>query len=776
MQVLKIIRIKIMLILAFVYLLSHPLYSQNRNYLLHTDAHIQRLKKLVENDERVNSAWDEQLLIAENLTTKDRLKASDCEVLALAYRMTTEEKYAEAIKKILLDYSSRETWEGRDLLNRTPAWTGGLHTSHTAFSIALGFDCIYFDLTPTERKQIAKGIVHVGINPLMNNWLKPETSFQTLDCMGHNWWSACVYMAGFASLAIQNEVPEAKQWAIEISETIDEWVDYNGSVLQNKPRNFDRSGGFYESINYASYGVSQYLLFRLAFENMLPEIKQPALDELQKMTNYFIHTTYYTGNNNTLSVNFGDGNLTVNGNASTVLLWNLGCQDQISNWYLRKVHYSKSKGETLVLHTPVGLILTPDLPELPKDYTPDIKTTHLFADMGWATMRNSWENDATFVAVKSGLTWNHTHADAGSFIVFHNGKYLIIDSGNSSYGNPLYTQYYCQSEAHNVVLFNGEGQDREDPYFGVVNHGSLHNLLDAGDFIYLLANATGPYSHILKRNYRSFLWVGDVMLVVDDLLAREPGQFEWLLHYNGESKRRGHDLSIKDGNAEVLVRPLYPETFPNGGLPHDFPEQMRLEEKLGYEDHHPENRQAYWSISHFEKTARTKFISAITFKTDENRDNLPVIERFDGKNFLGVRITQKGKTTEVYFNLLADGRLKHRNSTIEMNGWQTDAYITALTFNEGADRTKVENIQDLFIAHGSYIRKDGQVLAHALSKYTAFIKDFNGKKHVTFQGQPKAVFRIFSPQKQRAVKVNDSTLEVEYDKELKTIKLAIDDK
>ena len=292
--------------------------------MLHTDAHIQRLKKLVENDERVNSAWDEQLLIAENLTTKDRLKASDCEVLALAYRMTTEEKYAEAIKKILLDYSSRETWEGRDLLNRTPAWTGGLHTSHTAFSIALGFDCIYFDLTPTERKQIAKGIVHVGINPLMNNWLKPETSFQTLDCMGHNWWSACVYMAGFASLAIQNEVPEAKQWAIEISETIDEWVDYNGSVLQNKHLVISiGAGGFYESINYASYGVSQYLLFRLAFENMLPEIKQPALDELQKMTNYFIHTTYYTGNNNTLSVNFGDGNLTVNGNASTVLLWEL---------------------------------------------------------------------------------------------------------------------------------------------------------------------------------------------------------------------------------------------------------------------------------------------------------------------------------------------------------------------------------------------------------------------------------------------------------------------
>jgi hypothetical protein len=246
-----------------------------------------------------------------------------------------------------------------------------------------------------------------------------------------------------------------------------------------------------------------------------------------------------------------------------------------------------------------------------------------------------------------------------------------------------------------------------------------------------------------------------------------------LLHYNGESKRRGLDLSVKDGNAEVLVRPLYPETFPNGGLPHDFPEQMRLEEKLGYEDHHPENRRAYWSISHFEKTARTKFISAITFKTEENKNNLPVIERFDGKNFLGVRITQNGKTTEVYLNLLADGRLKHRNSVIEMNGWQTDANLTALTFIEGEDKTAIDNLEDVFVSHGSYLRKGEQVLVHALSKYTTYIKDFNDKQNITFQGQPVVSCSVYSPKKSTEVAVNGEKVIGLFDNDSQTLKFKL---
>ncbi len=742
----------ILLTLAALVVLSSTAQAQKRDYLLHTDENISRLKKQIEGDESVKIIWEEQYADAEKIAESNRLKASDCQLLGLAFRMTGEERFAEAVTKILMDYTARETWESAGLLSRTPPWQGGLNTSHTSFYIAMGFDCVYNYLTKEERKLIAGGLVRLGINPAREDWLLPGSSFHTFDTMGHNWWSACVYMAGFSSLAVRNEVPEAEQWAKDIAATATEWVNYSGSILQNKPSTFDSDGGFYESINYASYGVSQYLLFRYAFSQNLPNEKQVDLPILDKIADFFINTTYYTEDERIMSVNFGDSRLSANGNACVKLLWNLGYKKQRYAWYLAKVN-AGTNSEALGLKTPNGLILNPDLPELKDDFLPDLPVSFLYADMGWASMRNSWEDNATMLAVKSGFTWNHTHADAGSYILFHRGENLIVDGGNCSYGNPLYTKYYCQSEAHNVVMFNSEGQNRKDPYFGVVNPGSLHNLIDGADFKYLLANATGPYSQLLARNYRHFIWVGDVILVFDDLLAHEPGQFESLLHYNGTSKRRGLDLSIKEGDAEVLVRPLYPETFPTGGLPHDFPEQMLLEEKLGYEDHHPDTRKPYWSISHFKETKRTKLVTAIILKTEKNEDDLPVVERFDGKDFLGVSITQNGKTTNVYLNLLADGRLKHRNSVINMNGWETDAYLTVLEFEEGKDETQVKNINKLFVGHGSYLRREGQVIIHSLSKHTTLVEGFQDKANVIFQGQPTATLHLYSPKNKSTIQV-----------------------
>ncbi|WP_289039963.1 heparinase II/III family protein [uncultured Zobellia sp.] len=749
--------------------------AQERNYLLHSDANIERLKSQISLNEAVRESWETQYKQAEKLLKKDRLKAADCQLLGLAYRMTGKSKFAEAIKAILIDYTKRDTWESKTLLSRTPKWKGGLKTSHTSFYIAIGYDCIYNFLKENERQEIAEDFARVGITPAREDWLLPNTDFHTFDTMGHNWWSACVYMAGFSSLAIRNELPEAQKWVDEIADTAKEWIDYSGSVLQNKPPTFDKDGGFYESINYASYGVSQYLLFRYAFQSALPEVKQVELPILDKIGDFFIQTSYYVKDDKVMSVNFGDSFIHKTGNSCVTLLWNLGYTADKYAWYIDKVSQG-TDNEGMQLETPNGLLLHPKLPKLADDFVPNLATSHLFKDMGWATLRNSWEDNATMLAVKSGFTWNHTHADAGSYILFHKGKNLIIDSGNASYLSPLYTEYYCQSEAHNVVMFNSEGQNRKDIYFGVTNQGALHNLVEGKNFKYLLANATGPYAHILSRNYRNFVWVGDVILVIDDLLAHRPGKFEWLLHYNGESELKGGiDLTIKEDGAKVLVRPLYPETFPPGGeRPHDFPEHMLLTEKMGYEDHHPEQTKPYWSISHFEETARTKFVSAIILEDEENKDNLPVIERFEGTDFLGVSISQNGKTTEVYLNLLADGRLKHRNSVIDMNGWQTDAYLTVLTFKEGADKSNIENIEELFIGHGSYLRRNGKTLMHSHSKYTALVEDFNSENlKVEFQGQANTTLSIHTINASTTVDIDQNVEVQSFDRNLDITQLKI---
>lgn len=764
---------RIIFIVFSLFLICFSASGQQRNYLLYTDANVSKLKKQIDEDEAVEKKWNNQYKKAKELLKKDKLKSKDGLLLGLVYRMTGEEKFASKLKDLLLDYTSKNTWEGSTLLNRNPPWKGGLQTSHTSYDIAVGFDCIYNYLTASEKKQIAKDIVRLGIMPARHDWLEPTTNMHTYDTMGHNWWSACVYMSGLASLAIQNEIPEAKQWAQDINESAIEWMNYSGSILQNKPATFDKDGGLYESVGYATYGTSQYLLFLYAYGNVWPNEPKTNSSIVDKIGDFFINTTYFVKGGKDLAVNFGDSRIIANGDRIIRFLWNLGYKNKDYEWYMDHV----SNGESSDSDAAEALILNPELKSNDSDFLPNRPKSHLYKDMGWATLRNSWDDNATMLAVKSGFTWNHSHADAGSYILFHNGKNLIIDSGTGSYLNPLFAGYYCQSEAHNVIFFDGKAQNRNDPYFGSVNPGSLHNLVEGEDFKYLLANATGPYSHILARNYRNFIWVGDVILVLDDLLAFEPGQFEWLLHYNGESTLKGGiDLKIKDGDAKIRVRPLFPETFPPGGeRPHDFPEHMRLTEKLGYEDHHPENSKPYWSISHFEKTTRTKFVTAIILETDENENKLPVITKDEGKDYLKVSITQKGETTVVYFNLLADGRLKHRNSLINIEGWETDAYLTVLKFKEGADKTKIQNVKELFIGHGSYLRRNGQVLIHSLSKYTALVEDFGNTPNLIFQGQPNATINLYSPISLKSIKTNNVNKNADYDVSKKLVQIKIRD-
>uniref|UniRef100_UPI0035651B6A hypothetical protein n=1 Tax=Mariniflexile sp. TaxID=1979402 RepID=UPI0035651B6A len=153
--------------------------------------------------------------------------------------------------------------------------------------------------------------------------------------------------------------------------------------------------------------------------------------------------------------------------------------------------------------------------------------------------------------------------------------------------------------------------------------------------------------------------------------------------------------------------------------------------------------------------------------------NLPIITKEEGKDYQKVSITQNGITTVVYFNLLADGRLKHRNSLINIEGWETDSYLTVLKFKEGADQSNIQNIEELFIGHGSYLRRDGQVLIHSLSKYTALVEDFQSNQNVIFQGQPIATFSLFSPKSKSSLTVNANAKNGSYDASNKLVKIKL---
>lgn len=714
-------------LLLFLFLTASTAAAQKHPYLFFPSSRLEVLKKRIASDTAIASYWRTIRQEADAA-----LKGGDARArvdhLSLAYLLTGEPSYAGKVREVLLNLCSKPSWSNAEMLERKPAWTSDLKTAENCRIVALGFDAVYETLSKEDRKTIVDGLVRMGIRPALDNWVLGETRFHTLNSMGHNWWSACVGMAGVASLAILGDYPEAANWVETVSKASEEWYRFNGDELHFKPRTMDRNGGMYESVNYASFGLSEYLFFRLAYTNTFPKKTLPDLPGLAKFPDWFLHVGY-PRDGILYSLNFGDGNLAVTGERPVKLLEALGYRHPNHLWYLNQITRGQHR-EGLSPDTPLGLVYLPDMQPAPR--VPDLPTSALFPDMNWASMRSSWEKNATLLGVKSGYTWNHSHADANSFILFHKGEQLIKDPGNSSYASKEYPGYFFQSPAHNVVLFNGQAQPKDQQYHGSSLPGRLSELMDGGTIKYILSDAVGPTSHTFSRNFRHYLWIGKVILIIDDVKTYENGTFEWLLHPGGATRKAGGDLEITQNNASVLVRPLFPETLVQTGFNHDFPEKMILKELSAPQAKDLTKTETYYSIECPEKVSQTKFITAIILKDSLNDTRLPVIERLHDETMRGVRIKTDGNVTDVYLNLRADGRVMHLNSVNTFGGWDTDAYLMAVTYPE----TQPNQPSDLFMAYGSYLRRDGKSWFNSLSKLFFIARQQKDHLDLILQGQP----------------------------------------
>ena len=557
-----------------------------------------------------------------------------------------------------------------------------------------------------------------------------------------------------------------------------EWLSFAGSLLSNKPANFDQEGGFYESIGYASYAIRSHLPFRLAWRDAFVE-PLPDHPVLAKMAGFFMHTSYPRSGGAPWALDFGDSGLTSNGAGCVAMLWKLGYRSPEALWYLNQFEQGegtrrgREPSAGPLLAAPEDLLYAPGSGDLAAvATTPDLAREKIFEDMGWVTMRSSWEADATMLGIKAGFSWNHAHADAGSFVLFHQGEYVLIDSGKSGYSTPEYDGYYRQSVAHNVVTFNGKAEHPDNTYFGSKFSGSVSQLIGTDHLRFVLADATGPTADTFIRNYRSFLWVGDVILVIDDLKTYEPGQFEWLLHYNGEGRRQGLDFTVTEGNAKVIVRPLFPMQFPDAGLPTDYPENMRLVEKMGKKTGEPNVDAPFVAFAPTELERRTKFITAI-LPVPQGDWTPPKIERIQTLDMIGLRITQNGEVTEVWLNLLADGRLRHRNANLVYDGWETDAYLTAFTWPQGADLHDPDAASEVLIANGSYLRRGDKLVLDSLSKVYLSADQRGDQLDVKLQGQPVINAWLRAPTGPRVITVNGKDVALSVDTTRKTVRLAV---
>lgn len=729
--------IRILLIIFFVGMFTGANARIKHPSLLFTPEKISEANRRISTDSIQQKAWYEIQTTADALLEKNDVKKM--EYIVLAYQMTGEQRYCDKLREMLMAISEIPVWEDQEMVKRKPAWRSELQMAHKAFQIAVAYDGIYNTLSNADRGKIAEGVWRLAGEPLLGDWILEPSRIHSLNSMGHNWWTSCVCMGGILAIAISNEVPEAAIAAKQAIDVLPEWFDFAGDVLQGKPRTFDRAGGMYESINYANFGITEALLLRLAWLNSHPGEKLEEISNIELLPEFFASVCYpRTGI--LYSINFGDSHKNITGESSLILANEIGVKDSVTLWYLNQIEAGQHAGG-YPRSCPMGFLYTPNFSDAP--VSPKLPTSKIWKDFGWATMRDSWQKDATMLAVKSGATWNHSHADANSFILFHKGVDIIKDGGHCWYPNPEYRNYFFQSQAHNVVLFDGEGQPRYQQYHGTLLPGSLHYLIDGNGVKYVLADGTGPMSHLFDRNLRSFLWIDNIVFVIDDIHSHKPGKFEWLWHPNGIAKKNGYNLEVTNGESQILIRPIFPEPLAASNFVHDYPESLWWEE-IEVPGESLKGTDKYWSFHLPAITDRVKGVTAIILNDSINQKVQPQLKRKVGENWIGIQIENGDTITDLYINQLADGRLMHLNSWIEADGWTTDAYMFAVTYHKNGNPSKPDRI---FINHGSSLRLGKNVYFSSLSKLNAVYNPNNRDMKLEVNGQPRFSLRVKSDAK-----------------------------
>lgn len=670
--------------------------------LFYNPASLYRLRQWLASDAAANAALKERgedLLAAEFITEpvamsgpgqQENVFAPGDQItemgltLGLLYQLTGEKRFADKLKEAMFYYGGYTRWTASGFPHRSPPWHSELATSKFGFGYATGYDALYDFLSHADRKKIAEIIINKAVLPTLDDWVLPGTRIHSLDSMGHNWWGVCISGAGLCALALLGNDPRAQGWIDAVDAAFKQWFGYQGNVLQNRVPTFQRSGPSYEGVGYTNFGVHEYLFYRLAWQNTFPGRKAACMEPLNHIARYFLHTLYPTSSG-FYAVNFNDSGLETDSAMTVLLLIACGLGTPEASRYLELVH-THPQGTMLSL-----------LRQFPKPAAAvDVPNSCAYPKMGWAMLRSSWEDDAVFLAVKSGYTWNHAHADAGSFMLFKEGLPLIIDSGTCAYIHPEYTTYYRRSRAHNVILFNGSGQPEDDLFLGCKFPGHLHSLIDGLGLKYIYADATGPMARWFVRNYRHWLWSGDVILIIDDVRAHTAGQMDWLLHYEGKCMAQPNGaVRLKNGAAEAVVRILYPTTH--------------RAEATGLAEHDPDKKVPYLVFSTDAPAQSRQFITAICL----NPAVVPKFKVLKRKNYLGVRMQTPDAVEEVYL----DRRAIRTPGTISINigNWVTDAYM--LHFKRA--RTGKLAVQRFFMCEGSYLRHKGRSIIESLSKLTA---------------------------------------------------------
>ncbi|MDD4849233.1 MAG: heparinase II/III family protein [Gemmiger sp.] len=576
-------------------------------------------------------------------------------------------------------------------------WKSDLWTADIGMYLSCVYELLQDELSEEKKDSYRKFLYEKSFCPIYEEWVSPESHEHCLDTMGHNWWSVCVSAAGIVLLLQDPAAIEGYDEKLgNVLHALNAWFGYAGNCFLNKRPNFGPDGDYLEYLGYLSYALENLSVLQCVLESRGMGTRLQADAYLEKLPDFILQNIVWE-NGTPAGANLGDSGLRNTCMSALIYLCKrykrgdlLGILQQIRPCpatVFELAHYPDAKMPTEIR-----------LPQLA-----------LYRLSGQAVLRTGHTKQDMVLVVKTGDSWNHNHLDSGTFELCNHGVKYITDSGRCSYLNPLYRGYYIQPKAHSVVLLDGEGEWAKTNYEGTKFPGGFPASLCEPEYRYVLADCTGAYAPLYQRFYRSFFMLDEFVFLIDDVQTYRDGVLESRFHTSEESMQlNGTQITIQNpvGNGHIL--------FP-------FAKNGDVSVETAYRQALPENEQG-------EEISPTGHCAVCKTTTDQLRAKLftlidvsgsagaPSIKASFANNVYDIEICRANKTHRFLVNVLADGRVMHRNAKITYQNITTDAFITYFCYD--ANR----RLQSFAVHNGSLLKIGNACM------FTSFIKETCFKK------------------------------------------------
>ena len=476
---------------------------------------------------------DEKLKVGNGLRSYCGGVTSRTQQLAFGYLLSGDMKYAKAAIAQMLEMATWDpngttSYSNHDQVFRDITW-----------KMACGYDWCWDAMTDDERTTIREAVV-TRARQLYAHFSESARPIYEYPYDSHG--ITAYGFLGVCAIALAHE-----------SEDADEWFEF---IAATYPAVFPpwggEEGGWCQGVGYWKWSSPFAWWFFDALKSATGvDMYQKAWQRNDGWYKIYMHPPWCDRHH------FGDGNHGAPGTTDQENLAHLAhvYENPYFQWYAKNLP-----------GWPAGGIYSywwydEDLPIRPPA---DVPQGAYFPDIGWVAMHSEMSDpDDVMLMFKSSQfgSFNHSHADQNSFVVYAYGEPLLIDSGYYDwYGSPHDVGWTRQTKAHNDILVNGEGQ----PIFDKSATGTITAHFTSPDFDYARGDATVSYKGKLDRFERHILYLRpDLFVILDELEAPQASEFTWCMHAEEQMELRpeSNEVIITRGGAKCLVKFVAPQAL-----------------------------------------------------------------------------------------------------------------------------------------------------------------------------------------------------------------------